>query len=157
MGIDAVWGFGPSRGSPFSLHIPPHPPPWPSFKVLWRGKGGQGRLCTPHVAGRSAGQPSLAQTQKTMIVMMGKGAMVFKTMRPVYSLVTYACTSACRQQSKERQSLEGEAEKRVDKTQTTKGARGKGKEVFGVWMQAGHTHIQHFSSNSLNISSKNFT
>ena len=24
-----------------------------------------------------------------------------------------------------------------------KGARGKGKEVFGVWMQAGHTHIQH--------------
>ena len=54
------------------LHIPPRPPLRPLFKVRQRGKGGQGRLCTPHVAGRSAGQPSLAQTQKT-IVMMVKG------------------------------------------------------------------------------------
>ena len=27
----------------FNLLTSPHPPPWPSFKVLWRGMGGQGR------------------------------------------------------------------------------------------------------------------
>ena len=32
------WGFGPSRGSLHSSSLTSlHPPPWPSFKVPWRG------------------------------------------------------------------------------------------------------------------------
>ena len=141
LGIYAVWGFGPSRGSPFSVHrSPPHPPPWPSSKVLWRGKGGQGRLCTPHVAGRSAGQPSLAQTQKTMIVMIKvKGPWSHGPCAP--SLTgTYACKAAC-SKSKERQSLEGIAERRSMRPNKGGGQRVKARG-FGVWMQVGHTHIR---------------
>ena len=79
-GIVALWGstrYGASAppADPHSLcTFLPHPPPWPSFKVLWRGKGGQGRLSTPHVAGRSAGQPSLAHIpKKGIVVVMVKG------------------------------------------------------------------------------------
>ena len=72
----------------------------------------------------------------------GKGAMVPWTMRPIYSLLTCACTSACNR--KERQSLEGVADRRSMRPKKRQGARGKGQEVFGVWMQAGHTHIQQF-------------
>ena len=99
VGIYAVWGLGPSRGSLLSC-IPSISLP-PSRAVLYSLlEGGKGARTAQHsaaLAGRSAGWPSLAPKPKTDDDSGdGKGAVVSWTTRPVYSLLTYACTSACR-------------------------------------------------------------
>ena len=63
------------------FHIPPHPPPQPSFEVCWRGMGWQGRPTTP--GGVRVSRPLPIKNNSDD----GKGAMVPWTMRPIYLLL----------------------------------------------------------------------
>ena len=107
LGIYAVWGFGPSRGSPFSAHrAPPHPPPWPSFKVLWRGMGGQGRPSTP--GGVRVSRPLPTSQKDGCNDDGGRGLMDHA---PQVS-IRITCAMHANNNKGERQSLEGVADKR---------------------------------------------
>ena len=128
------------------LRVPPHPPPWPSFKVLWRGKGGQGRLSTPHVAGRSAGQPSLAHIPKKVMIVVIKGAVTSWVTRPMsHLLLMHAKLHASNTEARSGKGLVAEAEtKKKQNTDRREGQRPRG--VFRVWVPGWHTHIQHSPS-----------
>ena len=107
-----------------TFHILPYPPPGPSFTVLWRGLGGQRRLSTPlirEVCGLAVSCPFPKNDNSSD----GKGAMVPWTMRPIYSLVSYACLNAMQQQ-------EGAAKprRRSRPKETKTEGKGKGQEGF---------------------------
>ena len=124
------------------LSLPPHPPPWPSFKVLWRGMGGQRRPIDWVVKGLAVSCPF----PKNCNCNDGKGAMVSWTMRPIYSLAAlHACN--CMQQARSGKASKAKPTKsrtNQNRKGRTKGQRPRG--VFRVWVPGWHTHIQHSPS-----------
>ena len=136
VGIYAVWGFGPSRGSllhPCSslLPIPLHEP---SFKVLWRGMGGQRRPDLTY-SGKECGPAVSCPSPKNSNDNDGKGAMVPWTMRPIYSLVSYACILQC---SKKQGAAKPRRRSRPKTKPEKAEPKGKGQEGFlGCGCQVG--------------------
>ena len=87
------------------------------------GEGGQGRLSTPHVAGRSAGQPSLAHIpKKVIVVVMVKGPWSLGPLAPsIHFLLMHAQVHA---DSKGAAKPRRRSRKKVDETKEK--TRGKG-------------------------------
>ena len=81
--------------------------------------------------------------KKTIVIVMAKGPWSHGPCAPHIHFALHV--QNCMQQA-ERQSLEGEAEKK-ERTQTRKGRtkRQKPRGVFRVWVPGWHTHIQHSS------------
>ena len=88
-GIYAVWGLGPSRGSPkFSiLHSSLPPSRAVLYSLLEGGKGARTAQHSAALAGRSAGWPSLAlKPEKDDDSGDGKGAVTSWVTRPIFLL-----------------------------------------------------------------------
>ena len=146
VGIYAVWGLGPSRGS-LLLSIPSTSLP-PSRAVLYSLlEGGKGARTAQHsaaLAGRSAGWPSLALSpKKTVVMIMVKGPWSHGPRAPLFN---FALHVQCMQTT----GKSGKASKAQPKQRMVDETKQRGQEVkargFGVWMRAGHTHIQHSPS-----------
>ena len=138
------WAPPPESCQP---HVPPYPPPGPSFTVLWRGLGGQRRLSTPlirKVCGLAVSCPFSKKSHGSDND--GKGAETSWVLRPIYSLMTYAFISACKQEQAAKPRRRSRP-KRTNRKGRTKGQRPRG--VFGMWVPSWHTHIQHFTSQTL--------
>ena len=136
------WAPPPESCQP---RVPPYPPPELSFTVSWRGVGGQRRLSTPlirEVCGLAVSCPFPKNNNDND----GKGAMVPWTMRPIYSLVSYAFIL---QSSKKQGAAKPRRRSRPkrNKTKPEQRVKGKGQEGFlGCGCQVGIPTFKHSPS-----------